>query len=374
MRSDKRPIRLLSLHLLPAAGKYLALVPAALLLAACATTTTNTTEPGAAPRPSEQVTQQPAAPAVPTPEELTLKSLVALQDRLYRVAAPLIINNPELCKANARNLLGFTAKNRYSYSKEYVGAAQKALGLGDRLQIMGVLEGSGAARAGVRPGDGILAVEGQRLPEGENAERQAAGILAPIVTGRSSVKLSLLREGGEVAVTVPLTFACAYGFELGNTDNVNAYSDGHRVLVTRGMMNFARTDEELAYVIAKEMAHNALAHPARQRTSATIGGVIDNLTRIRPDMSMMNGLAGIKPMPQDLDAMADKLAIYMLARANYKLDGAAPFWRRLAAQYPPATLNAYTALHPSTNYRVTIIERTLKDVRAKQAAKKPIMP
>lgn len=373
MLSDKRLIRLLSSHVLPAAAKRLALVPAAVLLAACAGTTTNTTAPGAAPRPAEQAAR-PVPPAAPTQEELALKSLVALQDRLYRVAAPLIINNSELCKANARNLLGFTAKNRYSYSTEYVGAAQKALGLGDRLQIMGVLAGSGAARAGVRPGDGILAVEGQRLPEGENAERQAATILAPIVTGRSSVKLSLLREGGEVTVNVPLTFACAYGFELGNTDNVNAYADGHRVLVTRGMMNFARTDDELAYVLAKEMAHNALSHPARQRTSATVGGVIDNLTRIRPDMSTMSGLAGIKPMPQNLDAMADKLAMYMLARANYKLDGAVPFWRRVATQHPPATLNAYTALHPSTNYRITVMERTLKDIYAKQAAKKPITP
>ncbi|WP_151637226.1 M48 family metallopeptidase [Noviherbaspirillum aerium] len=372
MLSDRRLSRLFSLRALPSAGK-LALVPAALLLAACATTTISPPEAGTSPRPAEQVAR-PAAPAVPTQEELSLKSLVAFQDRLYRVAAPLIINNSELCKANARNLLGFTAKNRFSYSPEYVGAAQKALGLGDRLQIMGVLDGSGAARAGVRPGDGIVAVEGQRLPEGENAERQAATILAPIVTGRSNVKLSLLREGGEVTVNVPLTFACAYGFELGNTDNVNAYSDGHRVLVTRGMMNFARTDDELAYVLAKEMAHNALSHSARQRTSATVGGVIDNLTRIRPDMSMMNGLAGIKPMPQDLDAMADKLAMYLLARANYRIDGAVPFWRRLATQYPPSTLNAYTALHPSTNYRISIMERTLKDVRAKQAAKKPIMP
>jgi predicted Zn-dependent protease len=72
--------------------------------------------------------------------------------------------------------------------------------------------------------------------------------------------------------------------------------------------------------------------------------------------------------------MADKLAMYMLARANYKLDGVVPFWRRLAAQYPPSTLNAYTALHPSTGYRLTIMERTIKDVRAKQAAKKPVMP
>lgn len=104
MHSAKRPIRLLSLPMLSAAGKRLALVPAALLLAACATTTTSTTEPGAASRPAEQVAR-PAVPAAPTPEELTLKSLVALQDRLYRVAAPLIISNPELCKADRKSVV-----------------------------------------------------------------------------------------------------------------------------------------------------------------------------------------------------------------------------------------------------------------------------
>src|SRR5690606_10805463 len=56
-------------------------------------------------------------------QQNTLQQLVSQQDRLYRVAAPLMVHNAELCKDNARNLLGFTAKNRYSYSAELTGAA-----------------------------------------------------------------------------------------------------------------------------------------------------------------------------------------------------------------------------------------------------------
>lgn len=361
--------RLASLRLKQhAAQKRLLSLSAVLLLTACATTVspppgTPTTEPS-----------RPAAAPISAAEEQALQELVSLQDRLYRVAAPLLVKNPELCKNNARNLLGFTAKNKYSYSADFINAAQKSFGLDERLQVMGVLAGSGAARAGVRRGDLLLKVEDKPLPEGENAERQAAAILAPLVTDHSNVKLDVIRGGANISLDVPLTYACAFGIELGNTDNVTAYADGHRVLITRGMMNVARSDEELAYVMAKEMAHNALAHAARQRMSATIGGIIDNLTRMHPDMSTMVGLAGVKPMQQELDAMADKLALYMLARAGYSLENVVAFWKRLANQYPPTVLNGYVAMHPATAYRVAAMEKTLKDIKAKQAGKRPLLP
>src|SRR3954468_21833553 len=47
-------------------------------------------------------------------------------------------------------------------------------------------------------------------------------------------------------------------------------ADGQRVLVTRGMMNATQSDAELAYVIAKGMAHNILGHATTQRQSSTL--------------------------------------------------------------------------------------------------------
>lgn len=356
-----------------ATQKPLLLLPVAALLAACATPVEPPADlpAGETPRPA---VARDTARQVESSQLQSLQALVAHQDRLYRVAAPLLVNNGELCKNNARNLLGFTAKTRYSYSSEYIDAAQKALGLGERLQVMGVLTGSGAALAGLKRGDTLLAVEDKLMPEGENAERDAATVLVPLVTGRTSVKLTIQRNGNSMALNVPLTHACAFGIELGNTDNVVAYADGYRVLVSRGMMNAARTDEELAYVVAKEMAHNMLAHAARRKTSATIGGIIDNLVRARPDMSTMVGMAGVKPMPQELDATADKLSLYLLARAGYDISQAVSFWQRIATQYPATVLTGYTALHPGTAYRVSTMEKTIKEIKAKQASKRPLRP
>lgn len=339
---------------------------AALALGACATQ---------APPPSPA---QPAtvvvAPPQNTAEQETLRALITQQDRLYRVASPLLVNNADLCKGNARNLLGFTAKNKYSFSDELAQAAETLYGMDDRLQVMGVLANSGAARAGIRRGDKMVSVEGMPVPQGENAERATALLLAPLVVRSTSIKLVMLRDGANIPMTVPLTRACAYSIELGNADNVNAYDDGRRVLITRGMLNFTRSDDELAYVLAKEMAHNILQHAAKQKQINTVGDIIDNLVRVHPDMTSMAGMGGIRPMPQELDVAADTLALYMVARAGYRVDEAPRFWERLAAQYPASVPNGYTAIHPSTAARIAAMDKIMADIKSRQAARRPLIP
>lgn len=337
------------------------------MLAGCAGTL-----PTQMPRPV--LSTVPDAPVL-TPEQIYLRSLVAHQDRLYRVAGPLLTSNPDLCKGNnARNLFGFTAKNKYSWSPELADSAEKLLGLDDRLQVIGVLANSGAQRAGLMRGDKLVSVEGRAIPGGQNAERQAAAILAPMVSRKTSVNAIVLRNGNSIPLKINLTRACAYSVELGNADNINAYSDGRRVMVTRGMINFAQSDEELALVLAKEMAHNSLLHPSKQKNSATAADIIDNLLRIRPDMSAMSGAAGMRPMPQELDAAADVLALYMVARAGYPYEHAPRFWEKLSRQVPATVLNGYTAIHPATDYRMSVIEKIVPEIKAKQAGRQPLLP
>lgn len=344
---------------------------AALVLAGCAS---GPGTPGSTAVPTEQPGTAASAAPVDTPEQTALKARIGLQDRLYRVAAPLLVNNTDLCKGNARKLLGFTAKNKYSFTSEYADAAERSFGLDERLHIMEVLGGSGAAKAGLQPGDALLAVDEKPMPQGPNAEHLAASILGPLVSTRSNVKLTLLRNGAQLTPTVPLTLACAFGIELGNADNVNAYSDGHRVMITRGMMNFARSDTELAYVIAREMAHSALGHAGRLRMSATLGSIIDNLIRVHPDLGTMGGMSGVKPFPQDVDAAADTLSLYMLARAGIDIGGAPQFWQRLATQYPATIQNGYTAIHPATGFRLAVMTKIVPDVQAKKAANARLSP
>lgn len=347
-------------------------VAGAVLLSACATQ--GPMQPGQ-PLPPGQAA--PQAPQV-TPEMAaaadTLTRMATLQDRLYKVAAPLLIDNAALCTRHARNLLGFTAKNRYTYPGSYNDAAHAVLGMGERLQVTNVLAGSGAAKAGLRNGDALVAAGGKPLPTGPTALSQAGAVFGPIVQKQASLPLTIERRGQQRDLTIPVTRACAFGIELGNADNVNAYADGQRVMVTRGMMDFVRSDEELAFVVARTMAHNMLNHAARQRNAATIGSIIDNLTRIAPDTSMLIGSGGIKAMPAALDAAADRLAVYLLARADYRVEGVSGFWRRFAETYPATVLNGHTANHPALAQRTAAIDKAVAEVKAKKSAGKPLTP
>lgn len=355
----------------------LALLATAVLLSGCSMFKAKPL-PAAAEAPLPPVRAVAEEPVIVTAKMAeareALSNMVALQDRLYHIAAPLLINNADLCRTQARNLLGFTAKNKYSYTGEFTDAAQAVLGYGDRLQVSGILPGSGAARAGLRKGDGLVAVEGKPLPTAHNAETQAAAILGPLVGNHQALNLTVWRGGATQSLNVPVTRACAFKVDIGNADNINSYADGQRVMITRGMVNFAQTDEAIAFVLAKDMAHNVLGHANTMRSAYTIGSVIDNLVAVRPDTSMLIGSAGIKPVPQELDAAADYLALYLLARAGYNIEHAHVFWQRLAGQYPASVLNGYTATHPAVAYRLSVIDKTVAEIKAKQAARKPVTP
>jgi hypothetical protein len=354
------------------------LVPAlaaSVLLSACSTFQSKPAAPEPAPAVVSSVTEAPpVVTAKMAAARQQLSQMVALQDRLYRVAGPLLINNADLCRNQARNLLGFTAKNKYSYSGEFVDAAQAVLNYGDRLEVASVLAGSGAARVGLRKGDVLVAADGKLLPVGANAETEAAAVLGPLVAANKVLNLTVSRGGSNQQLRVPVTRACAFKIDIGNADNINAYSDGQRVMITRGMVNFAQSDDAIAYVLAKDIAHNVLGHAATTKQAYTVGSIIDNLVAVRPDLSMLIGTAGVKPMPQELDGAADNLSLYMVARAGYSVEGARAFWQRLATQYPASVLNGYTANHPAVAYRLGVIDKTVSTIRSKQSSRQPLVP
>ena len=311
------------------------------------------------------------APQEPPNERLSaLRQWVEQQRLLYRVAAPLLIKNAPMCSVASRRILGFTAKNQYSYSSDYVEVAHTGLGLEDRLQVMSVLPGSGAMQAGIQEGDLLVAASDRPVPSGPNAERLAGSLMADVVAGNSSLQLMVLRGDASIVIQVPLTPACAMIIDLGNSDTVASYADGSRVMVTRGMLGFVRSEDELAWVLAREIAFNVVTLAPRP----DIAAVIDRLhsLNIAPQTAFDEQL--IAPTTPVQDAAIDRIALYMLARAGYTLDGIGEFWERLAAAYPATQRNSMAAMHTPIAERLPAMERTLNVIRVKQQGGLPLTP
>ena len=363
---------------MPAGLTCLMYLASAFLLAACATSSPPApTEESSAPTPASSTRTPAAVPpaaaaapsqdSVPPAQSAALRTLIEQQNRLYAVAAPILMSNFALCKRNAQNVTGFVAKSQFSYPGAVAGAARAAIG--ERLQIMTVFPGSGAQQSGLLPGDVLLAVGETKVAAGPNAERDGAKLIEAAGKGRAAMVLTVLRGTATLTINLPLSKGCAFDIELGNTDIVNAYTDGRRVMLTRGMLNFARSDEDLALVVAKEIAHGALTQAARPGMRA----MIDRLMLNQPAPATVRAPA-LQPYVPVSDATADKLALYMLARADGNVDNALGFWQRLAAQYPASVANGYTALHPATVYRVSVMKAVLPTIKLKKSNNLPLIP
>jgi beta-barrel assembly-enhancing protease len=245
---------------------------------------------------------------------------VANQEKLYRIAAPLLVKNAPLCKSATRHIMGFTAKNQYSYSSELAQTANKLFKLDDRLQVVSILEGGGAERAGIRRGDIFLKAQNQTIPIGMNAEIETARLLSTLMSHSANLPISIERNKQVYNFNIPLTLACAFNLELGNSDVIHAFNDGRRILITRGMLQVLNTDAELAAIIAREIAHSALKHSASLQMTVSAAQAIDGLIPVLRNNAGDAAIKDLKAMPSNLDQAADRVAIAMLVRAGYEAE------------------------------------------------------
>jgi Zn-dependent protease with chaperone function len=302
-------------------------------------------------------------------DELT--RYVANQEKLYRIAAPLLVKNAPLCKSATRNIMGFTAKNQYSYSSELAQTANKLFKLTDHLQVVSILEGGGAERAGIKRGDIFLKVQNQTIPTGINAEIETARLLSTLMSHSANLPISIERNKQVYNFNIPLTLACAFNLELGNSDVIHAFNDGRRILITRGMLQVLNTDAELAAIIAREIAHSALKHTASLQMTASAAQAIDGLIPVLRNNAGDAAIKDLKAMPSNLDQAADRVAIAMLVRAGYEAEQLPLSLQKLAAI---KNNEKYTVAHPLTNERLKLMQEVIVQVKQKPSVGKSSAP
>jgi predicted Zn-dependent protease len=75
---------------------------------------------------------------------------------------------------------------------------------------------------------------------------------------------------------------------------------------------------------------------------------------------------------QEFEAEADYVGLYVIARAGYRIDDAANFWRRMAISSPGSV--TMTGDHPATPERFVALQAAVKEIEAKTAQGQPLVP
>ena len=349
---------------------FVTLIAMAGALTACATPTTTRPTVSAANLQDEAKAQA----------QYALRTRLAEEERLQHVALKLFKANADKCPAK-RNGLGVNFANFYSFDSKFRSAARDGLGLAEAPQATFVWTGGAADLAGLTVGDVVTAVQGVAIKTGPAAMGDLSRKLKDALAAGDSVRLTVSGPAGERVLAMKGEPYCAYEVRLDDSSDINAFADGEAIIVTRGMLRLASTEQELALVVGHELAHNSEGHIGSKRKNATagmVGGMALDLLLAAGGVNTQGAFgkagaqAGAGYASAAFESEADYVGLYYMARAQYETKGAADFWRKMSVEAPRSIF--MTTSHPTNPDRNLGITAADKEIDERVKAGLPLSP
>jgi len=155
---------------------------------------------------------------------------------------------------------------------------------------------------------------------------------------------------------------CKLTFRLVPRAGVGAAADGNQILLSTGLLAFVRDDDELATVMAHRMAHLLLERPAPQAFLTRLGSTIGRSGERAPE----------PVFDPAQERAADRVSLFLLARAGRDPAAAVRFWRRMASLPPDAS--DWLLRHPVPAERIDAMAAIATEIAMLRAAGQPLHP
>jgi membrane-associated protease RseP (regulator of RpoE activity) len=294
---------------------------------------------------------------------------------VFDTAFPLLAEAAALDPSQGVPTCGFFVHNIESYSADFRDAAARYFNVDKQIAVSYVHPQFPAAAAGLRVGDNILSIKGKPLAGATKEElKKILAEMKPV--GGNPLDLTIDRNGEVIQMNIEGKSYCSFPVLLFTSDNVNAFSDGKHILLTTGMYRMTQTDEELAFILSHEIAHNLMKHGKQKAEKAAPGTVLDVALAITLGINTRGAFGNMvaAPYSKDFEKEADYVGLYLAARAGYDISEAANFWRRMAVEHPSSIERSYSNTHPTTPERFVAIERTIKEINEKKQLGMPLIP
>lgn len=208
-----------------------------------------------------------SSPATARPT--SVRALAAQEARLATIAYRIAEANADACR-EPEIITGLVLHDLTRYDRATRPAVSRAFSLNGGFGVLGIIPNSAAAEAGLRVDDEIVAV-GDLSVEDDTAESRRQSYdrmerfndLVQAAPKDGRIQLLVRRSGSPLRLSLRAQYGCGGKLALTNSSTLNAWSDGKHIVVTTGMVGLSRSDDEIAFVIAHEMAHNILGHSGK---------------------------------------------------------------------------------------------------------------
>ncbi len=184
--------------------------------------------------------------------------------------------------------------------------------------------------------------------------------------------------GDRLVDAIPAQFsqpAFNYRFKVVNASDINAFAlPGGPMYVNRGMIEAARTEGEMAGVMAHEIAHIALRHGTSQATKqsnplnqiGTIGLILGGAIlggQTGAQAGMIGAQAIMTKYSRDYENQADILGAQIMAGAGYDPRDLANMFRTIERQSGGSRAPEWLSSHPNPANRYETINREAQLLR-----------
>lgn len=246
----------------------------------------------------------------------------------------------------------------------------------ESIWVRYVVPGSAADKAGIKRKDRVVSIYNMNIPSGSRFEEQFIEIIEKHKKDDMPVDIQVDRNGQILNFNFEPDMVCAYNLYIDKkSQTINAYADGEDVYLTSEIIDYMDDDNDLAAVLAHELAHNTMGHIDDKKlnifTATFFGSIWDVL--FGTDLSSRAAVYGSMAYSIEYEQEADYVSVFYMARAGYDYKKMYQAEIKLS-NFDRSSLYLNPTSHPTPQTRNALLKETAREIDMKKAFKHDLVP
>ena len=263
--------------------------------------------------------------------------------------------------------LGSTNSNFMSFGelvKKNIEAYENIVGSLDSLKVVYTLPNSPADTAGIKKGDKVIKVNGNRVATNIN-------FFNAIDKDKNKDNLlTIERDGAILEFKIPKKITCDFNYESFSSleKKIVFFRSGNTLFLSNTLINYLKNDDELMIIFANEFSHYINGHPSIKSDIVSLKNSVLFSDMWKPfgGFIFSGGKTALGFMEKvkfrytkDQEGFADFSSIKLTKILGYNADKAKLFWERLVKEKP--TNNIIAKFRDVDSNKIKIINYTLDE-------------